>query len=102
MIQFLQTPLTVVHVITCLVLITVVLIQPGKSGGLGAAFGGAGAQQVFGGRGAGNLLTRVSWITMTIFFLTSMTLAYMSSSADASLESKAKAAEADSAPAKSE
>jgi preprotein translocase subunit SecG len=64
----------------------VVLIQPGKSGGLGAALGGAGAQQIFGGRGAGNFLTRTTWITATVFFLTSVTLAYVSTSTGDSLE----------------
>ncbi len=94
MLKFLETPLTVIHIFACILLILVILIQPGKSGGLGAAFGGAGAQQVFGGRGAGNLLTRVSWITMGVFFATSISLAYMSSSGDTSLESKAAAAAA--------
>jgi preprotein translocase subunit SecG len=69
----------------------VVLIQPGKSGGLGA-LSGAGAQQVFGGRGAGNFLTKTTWATAGIFFATSMTLAYLSSSADESLQNKSKAA----------
>lgn len=86
MLQVLTTPLTILHVIVCLFLMLVVLIQPGKSGGLGAALGGAGAQQVFGGRGAGSFLSRLTWISATIFFLTSITLAYLSSSTDDSLE----------------
>ncbi|HEX2880393.1 MAG TPA: preprotein translocase subunit SecG [Polyangiaceae bacterium] len=86
MLQVLSTPLTILHVIVCLFLMLVVLIQPGKSGGLGAALGGAGAQQVFGGRGAGSFLSRLTWISATIFFLTSVTLAYLSSSTDDSLE----------------
>lgn len=90
MLKFLETPLTVIHVFACLLLILVILIQPGKSGGLGAAFGGAGAQQVFGGRGAGNLLSRVTWITMSVFFASSISLAYMSSSGDTSLEKETK------------
>ncbi|MGE0322521.1 MAG: preprotein translocase subunit SecG [Polyangiaceae bacterium] len=90
MLKFLETPLTVVHVFACILLILVILVQPGKSGGLGAAFGGAGAQQVFGGRGAGNLLSRVTWITMAVFFGTSISLAYMSSSGDTALEKEVK------------
>ena len=86
--EILQTPLTVVHVIACLFLMLVVLLQPGKSGGLGAITGAA-AQQVFGGRGAGNVLTKATWVTATIFFLTSITLAYMSSSIDESLQERA-------------
>jgi preprotein translocase subunit SecG len=90
MAQIIQTPLTVLHVIACLFLMLVVLVQPGKSGGLGA-FTGAAAQQVFGGRGAGNFLTKTTWITATVFFLSSISLAYLSSSTDESLEKKAKA-----------
>jgi preprotein translocase subunit SecG len=72
------------HIFACLVLIGVVLLQQGKGGGMGAALGGASAQ-VFGGRGAGNLLTRATAICATIFMLTSVTLAYRSSTGDASL-----------------
>ena len=86
MLEFLQTPTTVLHVLVCIVLMLVVLIQPGKSGGLGAALGGAGAQQLFGGRGAGNFLTKMTWISAGVFFFTSVTLAYLSTSTDDSLE----------------
>jgi preprotein translocase subunit SecG len=86
MLDLLHTPLTVLHIFVCLVLMLVVLIQPGKSGGLGAALGGAGAQQIFGGRGAGNFLTRTTWIAASVFFLTSVTLAYLSTSTGDSLE----------------
>ena len=84
--EIFTTPLTILHVIVCLFLMLVVLIQPGKSGGIGAALGGAGGQQVFGGRGAGSFLSRLTWISATIFFLTSVTLAYLSSSTDDSLQ----------------
>ncbi len=83
--ELIQTPITWLHVMSCLFLVLIVLIQPGKSGGLGA-LGGAKATQVFGGRGAGNVLTRTTWVTATIFFATSLTLAYLSSSAGDSLE----------------
>jgi preprotein translocase subunit SecG len=91
MVEVIHTPLVVVHVIACIFLMLVVLVQPGKGGGLGA-FTGGGAQQVFGGRGAGNFLTRTTWATATIFFATSITLAYLSSSADESLQKRANAA----------
>ena len=84
MAEIIQTPLTVMHVIACFFLILVILIQAGKSGGMGI-FGSAGAQQVFGGRGAGNFLTKTTWATAAIFFSTSITLAYLSSSSDDSL-----------------
>ena len=88
MAEIIQTPLTVMHVIACMFLILVILIQPGKSGGMGI-FGSAGAQQVFGGRGAGNFLTKTTWATATVFFVTSITLAYLSSSTDEALQNKA-------------
>ncbi|HAX26087.1 MAG TPA: preprotein translocase subunit SecG [Chloroflexi bacterium] len=88
MAEILKTPLTVVHVLACLFLMIVVLLQPGKSGGMGA-ISGAAAQQVFGGRGAGNILTKISWTTATIFFVTSITLAYLSTSSDESLAKRA-------------
>jgi preprotein translocase subunit SecG len=90
MLDLLHTPLVVLHVFVCIMLMLVVLIQPGKSGGLGAALGGAGAQQIFGGRGAGNFLTRTTWISASIFFLTSVTLAYLSTSTGDSLQDLAK------------
>lgn len=85
--ELIETPLTWLHVFACLFLILVVLIQPGKSGGMGA-LSGAAATQVFGGRGAGNVLTKTTWITATVFFVTSLTLAYLSSSTGDSLEDK--------------
>jgi preprotein translocase subunit SecG len=90
MAEIIQTPLTVMHVLSCIFLILVILIQPGKSGG-GGIFGSAGAQQVFGGRGAGNFLTKTTWATAALFFTTSMTLAYLSSSSDEALQKKAAA-----------
>ncbi len=65
----------------------VVLLQQGKGGGMGAAFGGA-TTQVFGGRGAGNILTRATAICAGIFMLTSVSLAYLSSSGDRALKAK--------------
>lgn len=84
MTEFLETPLIVVHVLACLFLILVVLLQPGKGGGLGGITSPA-AQQVFGGRGAGNFLTRTTWVIGTTFFVTSLSLAYLSTSQDTSL-----------------
>ncbi len=81
------TLLSILHVFVCLFLILVVLLQQGRGGGLGSAFGGA-SQQVFGGRGAGNFMTRVTWACATIFILTSVSLAYLSSVGDRSLKSR--------------
>lgn len=90
MLEIIETPLTVLHVVACFFLVLVILIQPGKSGGLGA-FGGGSAQQVFGGRGAGNVLTKTTWVTASVFFATSIILAYLSSSTGDTLENAAKA-----------
>ncbi|MBN9165888.1 MAG: preprotein translocase subunit SecG [Myxococcales bacterium 68-20] len=83
----LQTFIYIVHVFVCMVLMGVVLLQQGKGGGMGAAFGGA-TTQVFGGRGAGNILTRATAICAGIFMLTSVSLAYLSSSGDRALKAK--------------
>jgi len=83
----LQTFIDIIHVFVCLVLMLVVLLQQGKGGGMGAAFGGSTAQ-VFGGRGAGNILTRATAICAGIFMLTSVSLAYLSSSGDRALRAK--------------
>jgi preprotein translocase subunit SecG len=80
-----STLLHVLHILSCIFLILVVLLQQGKGGGLGGAFGG-GATQVFGGRGAGNLMTRVTAVCATLFILTSITLAWLSSSGDRELK----------------
>src|SRR5215471_15346915 len=76
------TVLTVVHVILCLFLIVVVLLQAGKGGGMGIAFGGGGSQTVFGSSGAGNFLTRLTAIFAVCFFVNSLVLAYLSSQSD--------------------
>jgi len=90
--ELIRTPLTVVHVIACVFLILIVLLQPGKSGGMGI-FSSPAATQVFGGRGAGNVLTKITWVTAVIFFLSSISLAYMSTSSDESLVEKSAEAE---------
>ncbi len=80
----LQTFLNIVHIFVCFFLILVVLLQQGRGGGMGSAFGGASAQ-VFGGRGAGNFLTRLTAICAVVFMCTSMSLAYLSSAGDREL-----------------
>jgi preprotein translocase subunit SecG len=66
--------LIVVHVMVCLFLIGVVLLQTGKSADLAGAFGGQGSQTAFGPRGAANLLTRMTSYAAVIFMLTSISL----------------------------
>jgi preprotein translocase subunit SecG len=86
--QLLNTLLEIVHVGVCAFLMLVVLLQQGKGGGMGAAFGGGATQQVFGGRGAGNILTRATAVCAAIFMLTSISLAYVASSPDRELKAR--------------
>ena len=66
--------LVIIHVIVCLFLIGVVLLQQGKSADLAGAFGGQGSQTAFGPRGAANLLTRLTTWGAVIFMLISLLL----------------------------
>ena len=71
-----QTILTVFQVFLSLGLIGLVLIQHGKGADAGAAFGSGASATVFGAQGSGSFLTRITAILATLFFLTSMALAY--------------------------
>ncbi len=87
------TFLTILYVLVCVFLILVVLLQAGRGGGMGAAFGGT-SQSVFGGAGAGNFLTRLTVIMAALFMLLSATLAFISSSSDKALENASRAIKA--------
>jgi len=69
--------LVVLHVIICLFLIGVVLLQQGKSADLAGAFGGQGSQTAFGPRGAANLLTKLTTWGAVLFMLISISLTIM-------------------------
>ncbi len=69
--------LVIVHVIVCLFLIGVVLLQQGKSADLASAFGGQGTQTAFGPRGTANLFTRLTTWSAVLFMLTSISLTIM-------------------------
>jgi preprotein translocase subunit SecG len=69
--------ITVIHVLACIFLILVVLLQTGKGAEMGAVFGGS-SSTVFGSSGAGNFLTRLTTATAVIFMVTSMGLTYFS------------------------
>ena len=71
-----ETFLYTLHFLVCFVLIGVVLLQRGKGADLGASLGGGGANTIFGSRGAGNFLTRITTASAIIFMGTSLTLAY--------------------------
>ncbi|HEM46386.1 MAG TPA: preprotein translocase subunit SecG [Alphaproteobacteria bacterium] len=72
-----MTLLYVLHFMVCFVLIGVVLLQRGKGSDLGAALGGGGANTVFGSRGAGNFLTKLTTASAVLFMTTSLSLAYL-------------------------
>ncbi len=74
--------LLVVHVITAVSIIAFVLLQQGKGADMGAAFGGGGSasQTLFGSRGSANFLSRTTAVLATIFFCTSLALAWVYSS----------------------
>jgi preprotein translocase subunit SecG len=71
--------ITLVHVIVCLFLIIVVLLQSGKSADIAAAFGGMGSQTAFGPRGAATVLSKATTWAAVIFMLTSITLSIFAS-----------------------
>jgi preprotein translocase subunit SecG len=64
----------VLHIIACLFLIAVVLLQQGKGQDLASAFGGGGTQTAFGPRGSANVLTRATTILAGVFMMTSLAL----------------------------
>ncbi len=66
--------LTAIHVLVCVFLIIVVLLQSGKAADLAGAFGGMGSQTAFGPRGSATLLSKATTISAIVFMLTSMSL----------------------------
>lgn len=69
--------LTIIHVLVCLFLVVVVLLQSGKAADLAGAFGGMGSQTAFGPRGAATVLSKATTFSAVVFMITSMTLAIL-------------------------
>lgn len=69
-----STLLTLIHIFVCFILIVAVLLQSGKSADLAGAFGGGGSQSVFGPRGAGSFLSKVTTACAVLFMITSFGL----------------------------
>jgi preprotein translocase subunit SecG len=69
--------LTLVHIIVCVFLVIVVLLQSGKAADLAGAFGGMGSQTAFGPRGSATLLSKATTIAAGLFMVTSLTLAVL-------------------------
>ena len=91
------TFLIVLHVIVSIFLIAVVLLQRGKGAEIGAVFGGGASSTVFGSRGAGNFLTKLTSISAVIFMGTSLGLSYIwtTQSADRLFDSSSETLEAE-------
>lgn len=73
--------LLVVHILVAFGLVALVLLQQGKGADMGAAFGSGASQTLFGSRGSATFLSRTTAVLATIFFLTSLSLAYLSAPA---------------------
>src|SRR6266851_1753725 len=71
------TLLTIVHVLVCLFLIVLVLLQSGKAADLAGAFGGMGSQTAFGARGSATLLSKATTISAILFMVTSLSLSIL-------------------------
>src|SRR5579883_3283615 len=74
---------TTVHVLLCIFLIVVVLLQSGKAADLAGAFGGMGSQTVFGPRGTATVLSKATTVAATLFMITSLTLVVLSNKKNA-------------------
>src|SRR6059058_4665975 len=71
------TALIIVHILVAFIMVGVILLQSGKGAEIGAAFGGS-SQTVFGSRGAGTFLSKMTAVAATIFMVTSLSLAILS------------------------
>jgi len=69
--------LTIVHVVVCIFLIIVVLLQSGKAADLAGAFGGMGSQTAFGPRGSATLLSKATTASAIVFMITSLSLSIL-------------------------
>lgn len=74
-----QKAVLIGHTLIALLIIALVLLQRGKGADAGAAFGAGASGTVFGARGSGSFFSRATAICATAFFVTSLTLAYLSS-----------------------
>ena len=72
------TILTIIHILVCIFMVSVVLLQHGKGADIGATFGG-GSQSLFGTEGPVPMLNKVTTTAAVVFMLTSISLAYLSS-----------------------
>ena len=71
--------LIIIHLVVCVALIMIVLLQTGKGADMGAAFGGGASQTLFGSAGASTFLGKLTTVAAIVFMVTSLGLAYYSS-----------------------
>jgi preprotein translocase subunit SecG len=76
--------LVILHVVVCVALIMIVLLQTGKGADIGAAFGGGSSSTLFGTTGASTFLSKATTVAAIVFMLTSLALAYLASHRPAS------------------
>jgi preprotein translocase subunit SecG len=67
----------ILHVLVCIFLVIVVLLQSGKAADLAGAFGGMGSQTAFGPRGSATLLSKATTVSFVVFIITSMSLSIL-------------------------
>lgn len=91
--------LVIIHVIVCAAVVLVVLLQQGEGANIGATFGSGGSQTIFGSRGSGNFLTKLTATAGAIFMITSILLAKIESRVSTSSVVKAPAANTATMPA---
>jgi len=77
----LQSITIYIHMLVAILIVVLVLIQRGKGADAGAGFGGGASGTVFGSRGSGSFFSRATAVLATVFFGTSLTLAYLAGQA---------------------
>ena len=94
--------LSIIHVLVCLILILIVLLQSGKGADLAGAFGGGGSQTAFGARGTATFLSKLTTGAAVVFMLTSFTLSlFTTRDQGSSVMERAKPTQKQTAPAQS-
>jgi len=79
--EYLFSVVLAVHLLAAVSVIGLVLVQHGKGADMGAAFGSGSSGSLFGATGSANFLSRATAVLATVFFVTSLSLAYLASSA---------------------
>lgn len=82
-----ETLILTLHIIVCVLLVILILLQAGKEG-MGVIFGGGGSTSVFGSAGAGGILAKLTAFMAIIFVITSLSYTYVTSPRTASDESQ--------------